>query len=169
VCAEELDGRQGLEGGHGQMKRLALAVATSVAIGALPVPALAATSVKLPPPDLRGLVPLAAMPVDKPPVPVPTVALPRRPVGLPAVPPPRFATNVSERPTAPLPPPRTLACNPLGSVFGVASELLECGRARYQRGDLEEAQEAFQKAIQESRERRILPEARHWLGRDPLA
>jgi TolA-binding protein len=65
---------------------------------------------------------------------------------------------------APLPAPRFLACNPVGSVFGVASELIECGRARYQRGEFEPAREALQKAVQEATERVQIREARYWLG-----
>ena len=64
-------------------------------------------------------------------------------------------------------PPRTLACNPLGTVLGVASELLECGRARYQRGELEEARVAFRAAIQESSDRRITPGGALLARRDP--
>ncbi|PWU18448.1 MAG: hypothetical protein C5B48_14740 [Candidatus Rokuibacteriota bacterium] len=118
---------------------------------------------KLPAPDVRGLLQLAAMPLDKPPVPLPAVAMPPAPQTLPELPPPRFMTPV-ERPRAPLPPPRTLACNPIGTVFGVASELLECGRARYQRDELEDARAALQKSIQESSDRRVLREARYWLA-----
>ena len=146
------------------MTRSARAIAAVLAVLAWTAPAWSATSVKLPPPDLRGLVPLAALPVDKPPVPVPAIAAPAPPESLPELPAPQFVADPSERPTVIPPPPRMLACNPLGSVFGVASELLECGRSRYQRGELEDAQQALQKAIQESSDRRILREARYWLG-----
>ncbi|HYB40261.1 MAG TPA: tetratricopeptide repeat protein, partial [Candidatus Methylomirabilis sp.] len=135
---------------------------------------LAAGTVKLPPPDLRGLVPLAALPLDKPAVPLPAVAPTPPPVALPDLPPLRAGTDPRQRPTPALPPPRTLACNPIGTVLGVASELLECGRARYQRNELEEARDAFQKAIQQSSDRGLLREARYWqaetllrLGRAP--
>ena len=105
--------------------------------------ASAATTLKLPPPDLSGLVPLAALPLDKPPVALPAVPLPPPPQGLPELPPPRPVADAAQRPVVPLAPPRMLACNPLGTVLRVASELLECGRARYQREELEEAREAF--------------------------
>lgn len=126
--------------------------------------AQAATTINLPPPDLRGLVPLAALPLDKPPVPLPAVLLPTPPQGLPELPMPRFLTDPAQRPIASLPAPRALACNPIGTVLRVASELVECGRARFQRGDLEEARDAFQKAIKESNDRRLQREARYWLG-----
>ncbi len=146
------------------MKRCARLIAAALAVLAWTGSAPAASSVKLPPPDLRGLVPLAALPVDKPPIPLPAIAVPAPPESLPDLPAPQFASDPSQRPTVTPPPPRTLACNPLGSVFGVASELLECGRARYQRGELEEAQQALQKAIQESSDRRVIRESRYWLG-----
>jgi TolA-binding protein len=130
--------------------------------------ASAATGVKLPPPDLTGLIPLAALPLDKPPVPLPAVALPPPPQGLPDLPVPRLVTDPAQRPIAPLPPPRTLACNPIGTVFGVASELIECGRARFQRGELDDAQDAFQKATGETTDRGLLREARYWLAQTQL-
>ena len=130
--------------------------------------ASAATTVKLPPPDLRGLVPLAALPLDKPPVPLPAVLLPAPPQGLPELPAPRFLTDPAQRPIVPLSPPRALACNPIGTVLRVASELVECGRARFQRGDLEDALDAFQKAIKESNDRRLQREARYWLAQTLL-
>lgn len=118
----------------------------------------------LPRPELTGLLPLAALPLDKPPVPMPPVTLPVPPRLLPELPPAPLASDPSERPVAPLPPPRILACNPIGSVLKVASELLECGRARYQRDDLDGAAAALQAAIKESSDRQILAEARYWLG-----
>jgi TolA-binding protein len=126
--------------------------------------ASAASTVKLPPPDLTGLVPPVALPLDKPPVPLPPVALPPPPQGLPDLPAPRAVTDLGQRPIAPLPAPRALACNPIGTVLRVASELIECGRARFYRGELEAARDAFQKAIGETGERRLLREARYWLA-----
>jgi TolA-binding protein len=124
--------------------------------------------VRLPPPDLKALVPLAALPLDKPQVALPAVALPPPLQGVPVLPPPRLLTAPGQRPVAPLASPRILACNPLGTVLGVASELLECGRARYQREDLEEARVALQSAIQQSSDRRLLQEARYWLAQTLL-
>jgi TolA-binding protein len=118
----------------------------------------------LPPPDPATLVPLASPPLDKPPVPLPAVPLPPAPAGLPELPPAPMVGNLGDRPVAPLAPPRFLACNPVGSLFGVASELIECGRARYQRGELDEARDVFQRAVQEATERGQIREARYWLG-----
>ena len=118
----------------------------------------------LPPPDTAALVPLASPPLDKPPVPLPAVPLPPPPAGLPELPPAPMVGNLGDRPVAPLAPPRFLACNPVGSLFGVASELIECGRARYQRGEFDEARDVLQRAVQEATERGQIREARYWLG-----
>jgi len=139
------------------------ALVTVAVLLAWSVGAQAASTLKLPPPDLRGLVPLAALPLDKPPVPLPAVPLPPLPQGLPELPSPRLVTDPGQRPTAPLPVPRILACNPIGTVLHVTPELLECGRARYQRQEMEEAREAFEGALKSS-DRRVLREARYWLG-----
>ena len=126
--------------------------------------ASAAITVKLPPPELTGLVPLAALPADKPRVPLPTVALPPASQALPELPPPRPVTDPAQRPTPPLASPRILACNPIGTMLEVASELLECGRARYYRSELEEARAAFEGVIDQTRDRRLVREARYWLA-----
>jgi TolA-binding protein len=123
---------------------------------------------KLPPPPLTTLVPLAALPLDKPQVALPVVPPPPPPQGLPTLPAPKLLTTPGQRPVAPLSSPRILACNPLGTMFGVASELLECGRARYQKGEFEEARVALQATIQQNPERPILQEARYWLGQTLL-
>src|SRR5258705_10880557 len=121
-----------------------------------------------PPPGPAALVQPASPPLDKPPVPLPAVALPPAPAGMPELPPAPMVGNLGERPVAPLAPPRFLACNPVGSLFGVASELIECGRARYQRGELDEARDVLQRAVQEATERGQIREARYWLGETPL-
>jgi len=127
-------------------------------------PARADITLVLPPPDVAPLVPLAAPPLDKPPVPLPAVPLPPAPLGLPELPPAPLVGNLGERPVAPLAPPRFLACNPMGNLLGVVSELIECGRARYQRNELAEAREALEKAVQFGTERGQIREARYWLG-----
>lgn len=144
------------------MRRRAFALA--IALLAVAAPASSEVTLKLPPPDLAALMPLASPPLDKPSVPLPAVALPPAPEPLPDLPAPRMLNDLATRPVAPLPPPRILACNPIGTVFGVASELVECGRARYQRGELEEARDAFEKAVQSSSDRAVTREARYWLG-----
>jgi TolA-binding protein len=118
----------------------------------------------LPPPDLVPTLRFAAPPLDKPPVPLPTLPLPASPAPFPQLPPPTVASDLGLRPTAPMGPPRALACNPLGSVFGVASEQLECGRARYQKGELEAALVEFQAVLGKGGEREIVREARYWVA-----
>jgi TolA-binding protein len=130
--------------------------------------AAAEIAFKLPPPDLARLVPLAALPLDKPAVAVPPVAPPPPTPGLPELPPPRLLSDIAHRPVAPMPAPRVLACNPVGTLFGVGSELVECGRARYQKGELEAARTAFQSAAQGSSDRAVMREARYWLGETQL-
>ena len=131
-------------------------------------PALAGAAtplpLELPPPDLAPLIPLAAPPLDKPPVPLPEVSVPDPPRALPVLPAPPLAADPSGKPVAPLSPPRLLACNPLGTVFGVASELLECGRARFQRDELEEARAALEGAVRGGGDRAVIREARYWLA-----
>ena len=109
-------------------------------------------------------MPLAVPALDKPPVPLPAVPLPPAPQGMPELPPAPMVGHLGERPVAPLAPPRFLACNPVGSLLGVASELIECGRARYQRNELEEARAVLEKAVQSTSERAQIREARYWLG-----
>ena len=118
----------------------------------------------LPPPDVAPLVPLAVPALDKPPVPLPAVPLPPAPQGMPELPPAPLVGHLGERPVAPLAPPRFLACNPVGNLLGVVSELIECGRARYQRNELDEGREALEKAVQFATERAQIREARYWLG-----
>jgi len=141
----------------------ALALASLLAVASAPS-VRAEITLMLPPPDVAGLLTLAVPPLEKPPVPLPAVPLPPIPQGMPELPPAPMIGHLGDRPVAPLPPPRFMACNPVGSVFGVASELIECGRARYQRGEFEPAREVLQKAVQEATERAQIREARYWLG-----
>jgi len=124
--------------------------------------AVAAEPPELPAPPLVPFLQLAIPALDKSPVQIPAIGLPAPPQRFPDLPPPRFVTDA--RPIAPLAPPRVLACNPLGSVFGVPSELIECGRARYQRGELDEARTTLQSAAQRSTARVVVREARYWLA-----
>ncbi|HKZ06545.1 MAG TPA: tetratricopeptide repeat protein, partial [Methylomirabilota bacterium] len=123
----------------------------------------------LPPPDLAATLRPVAPPLDKPPVPVPALALPPSPVVMPVLPPREVLSDPGLRPAVPMPPARALACNPLGSVFGVASEQLECGRARYQKGELEGALAAFQSVISGGADRAVLREARYWAAETLLS
>ena len=141
-----------------------LTVALLVSSIASAWPAFAEIAFKLPPPEVNAVLPLAALPLDKPPVALSPASVPAIPHGLPELPPAKLVSDPVRRPVAPLASPRTLACNPVGTVFGVASELVECGRARYQRGELEPARQAFQSVAQETSDRELQREARYWLG-----
>lgn len=147
------------------MKR---AVAVLVGLGLLwsaPSAAAPLRPLELPPPDLAPLLPWAAPPLDKPPVgSVQELPLPEPPEAIPSPPAPPLLADLSQKPLPPLPPPRILACNPLGTLFGVASELLACGRARFQRGELGEARVALAEAARAASDRSVLREARYWLG-----
>jgi TolA-binding protein len=134
---------------------------------AAPAPA-AAPRPLLPPPDIVPALRLAAPPLDKPAVLLPALALPASPAPFPQLPPPAGASDLGLRPTLPMSSPRALACNPLGSVFGVASELLECGRARYQKGELEPALAEFQAAVNKGGDRPVIREARYWAAETML-
>jgi TolA-binding protein len=46
----------------------------------------------------------------------------------------------------------------------VVSELVECGRARFQRGEYEDAREALEGAVKRASDADLLREARYWLG-----
>ena len=140
--------------------------------GAAPAPAAPAASVTprptLPPPDLVPTLRLVSPPLDKPAVVLPSLPLPAAPAPFPMLPPPAVASDLGLRPTAPMPPPRALACNPLGSMFGVASEQLECGRARYQKGELEPALAEFQAVVGRGGDRAVVREARYWTAETML-
>jgi tetratricopeptide (TPR) repeat protein len=125
-----------------------------VLVAAAPLPLTA------PPPDLAPLVGFVAAPLDKPPV-VVEAPLPAPPVDLPALPPAAVTAPAADKPTAFVTPPRALPC--IGAWTGVASESLECGRARFQRAEYEEAARALESAIK-TQDREVLREARYWLG-----
>jgi tetratricopeptide (TPR) repeat protein len=136
---------------------LALAFVWVAAAGAAaPLPLTA------PPPDLTRLVPFVAAPLDKPPVAIPNVPAPAAPAALPPFPPAALVMPAAERPIAPLPPARRLPC--IGAFTGVASEALECGRARFGRDEYEEAIKALEAAVRHSSDRELTAEARYWLG-----
>ena len=114
-----------------------------------------------PPPDLTRLVPFATAPIEKPPTVMPTLTPPKAPREIPAPPPVEFSAP-AEKPTAFLPAPRTLPC--VGAWLRIASESLECGRAKFGRGAYEEAAAALEQAILGGTERESLTEARYWLA-----
>lgn len=138
-------------------------IARGLGLLALWLTLAAATPLPLapPPPDLAPLLPFAAAPLDKPAVAI-DLALPPVPVDLPPLPPVAVVPPAADKPIAFLQSPRTLPC--IGSWFGVASESLECGRARFQRGEYEDAAKALDQAVRAGTDRELLREARYWLG-----
>ena len=136
-------------------RALALAVAWGLLIGAAPRP------LEPPLPDLARVIPFAQAPSEKPAV-VIDLPLPRPPVDLPAFPSAVPTPPAADKPTAFIQSPRALPC--VGSWLGIATESLECGRARFQRGDFEDAYKAFENAVRKGTDREMLREARYWLG-----
>jgi len=114
-----------------------------------------------PPPDLAPLVPFVSAPLDKPPV-IADAALPAAPQELPPLPLAALSVPAGDKPISFGQPPRTLPC--IGAWTGVASESLECGRARYQKGEFEEAAKALENAARPGPDRDILREAKYWLA-----
>jgi TolA-binding protein len=135
-----------------------------VALVTAPAASPAATVLPLtpPPPDLAGLVPFAQAPIEKPPIPSADVPLPPSPSDMPAMPLAPVVAPQTDKPTAPLAPPGTLAC--VGAAFGIASKALECGRAHYAKGELDDAAQDLEAAVRRGSERELLTEARYWLG-----
>lgn len=140
------------------LRLLALAVLLGpAAAGAAPAP----LPLVPPPPDLAHLVQFAESPQSKPLVPLSEPALPETPEGLPAL--PRAAIVLPlEKPMAPVPWPRTLPC--VGAWLRIASESLECGIAKFGRGEYEEASRALEQAARPGTDRDVLRQARYWLG-----
>jgi TolA-binding protein len=114
-----------------------------------------------PAPDLARLVPFANAPLDKPAV-VIELPLPAAPVDLPAFPLVSIAPPAAVKPVAFIESPRSLPC--VGAWLGIPTESLECGRARYQRGEYEDAARALEPAVRRGDDRELLREARYWLG-----
>ena len=134
-----------------------------LALGLVWLGLTAATPLPLtpPPPDLARLVPFAAAPLDKPAL-VADAKIPPASIELPPLPLAAITLPAAEKPSAPTQSPRTLPC--IGAWTGVASESLECGRARYQKGEYEDAVRALESAARPGSEREIATEARYWLG-----
>ena len=80
---------------------------------------------KMPPPDLAHALPLVSPALDKPALPGSLGVYPPSPQPVPPLPRARVETDLAVQPVADAPPPRFLACNPLGTVLGVVSELVE--------------------------------------------
>lgn len=111
-------------------------------------------------PDLVRLLPWVAAPLDKPPVTIGLFTLPPAPTELPPVPLVPIVVPLGVKPTAPLPATRALPC--VGAWLGIATESLECGRARFARGELDEASRAFEAAVRMASDPAILADARYW-------
>ena len=145
------------------MRRMlgALALLLAFTVGAA---AAAPPPFKMGPPDMVAAVPLVSPALDKPALAVSSTALPPSPEPMPPLPRARVESDLGQQPVAPAPAPRFLACNPLGSVLGVVSELVECGRASFQRGEFEEARTALENAVKRGNDQDVQREARYWLG-----
>jgi tetratricopeptide (TPR) repeat protein len=124
-------------------------------VGAAPRPA------EPPGPDLARLVPFANAPLDKPPLAV-ALPLPAVPVALPTLPLVAVTPPAVAKPAAFIEAPRKLPC--VGAWLGIATESLACGRARYQRGEYDEAAKALEPAVRRGTDRELLNEARYWLA-----
>lgn len=114
------------------------------------------------PMDVTALVPFVSAPLDKPSIKLPAVTMPSPPLDVPPVPPAVVVRPTTDKPTAMMPPTRTLPC--VGAWTGDAGEALECGRARLLRGDLPEAVQALDQAVRNGRDREVVADARYWLG-----
>lgn len=126
----------------------------------LALTAAAPRPVEPPGPDLARLVPFANAPIDKPPLTI-ALPLPPVPVDLPKLPLVAVAPPAAAKPVAFIEAPRTLPC---ALAWVNAAQSLECGRARYQRGEFDEAAKALEPAVRRGAERPLLNEARYWLG-----
>jgi tetratricopeptide (TPR) repeat protein len=136
-------------------RTVVLALAAAALLGAASPRPLQA-----PPPDIARLIPFAQAPLEKP-IATIELPLPPPPVDLPPFP-PATAASPADRPVAFIHAPRTLPC--VGAWTGIASESLECGRARFQRGDYDDAAKALESAVRPGTDRELLREARYWLG-----
>jgi TolA-binding protein len=136
-------------------RALGLLALWMVLLGAAPRPA------DPPVPDLSRLVPFANAPIEKPPVAI-ELTLPPVPMELPTLPLVAVAPPAAPKPVAFIEAPRSLPC--VGAWLGIASEALECGRARFQRGEYDEAAKALEPAVRRGTDRDLLREARYWLG-----
>ncbi|MFQ5898161.1 MAG: tetratricopeptide repeat protein [Candidatus Methylomirabilia bacterium] len=119
---------------------------------------------------LGPLIPLVGLPLEKPPVVFPKMAFPLSPgpdagelPELPPLPPAPASANLPGRPLAPLPAQSLFACNPLGTLLAVASQLFACGRVRFEEGSLAEARDLLERAAQRA-DGRLKQETRYLLG-----
>jgi TolA-binding protein len=117
--------------------------------------------VELPAPDFIKLIPLAAAPIDKPPVPAPDLALPDGPQLMPDLPPPAlFIEKIPPKPVGPSPP---MTCDRWVRL-GEVESMNDCGIARFQAGELKRAVEMFEGVLRRGPSRYDARRARYWLG-----
>jgi tetratricopeptide (TPR) repeat protein len=139
------------------MRRLALAGLLWLALaGATPLPT------KPQPPDLAPLVPWATAPLAKPAVQVPRVKLVPPPLTIAPISPATVRAPGAVKPMAPMLSPRALPC--VASLLRIASESLECARAKMVRGEYEEALRALDTALRAGGDREVMAESRYWYG-----
>lgn len=145
------------------MRLAAPALALLVAL-TVPAPAGAQTLLPLVPPlpDVTQLVPFAEAPGEKPPIAAAELPLPPPPADLPPFPLAVIAAPAADRPTAALAQPGPLPC--VGAFLGIVSKALECGRARFGKGEYEDAAKALEQVARSGSDRELLLEARYWLG-----
>jgi TolA-binding protein len=151
------------------VRRPALAVLLLAVLALGPGPLAAQTLLPLTPPlpDLARLVPFAEAPGEKPALAPAALPLPAPPADLPPFPLAVFAPPTADKPTAAVAEPGALPC--VGAFFGVASKALECGRARFAKGEHEDAAKALEQAVRSGSEREIVVEARYWLAETSYA
>jgi TolA-binding protein len=141
-----------------------LAILSVAALVALAIPASATNVLPLvpPPPDLTRLVPFAEAPIEKPGVASAELPMPPSPAELPAMPLAPIVAPATDKLTAPLGPPGTLAC--VGAAFGIAAKALECGRSHFAKGNYADAAQDLEAAVRRGTDRDLATEARYWLG-----
>ncbi len=144
------------------MRRIAALLLLSLG-WATAAPAATLLPLELPLPDLAPLIPLVAAPLEKPALTLPELSLPPAPLSLPQIPPPPLLVDLSQKPMAELPEPRRFPPPCIASFFGVASELLECGRSQFRKEEYDEARASLEGAARGS-DRALAREARYWLA-----
>jgi TolA-binding protein len=128
-----------------------------VLVAATPEP----VPVDLPTPDLTRLVPLAAAPIDKPPVTVRGLAPPEGPQAAVDLPPPAlYIEKVPPKPVGSSPP---MTCE-RWVRWGEVESMNDCGIARFQTGELTRAVEMFEGVLRKGASRYDTRRARYWLG-----
>jgi tetratricopeptide (TPR) repeat protein len=114
------------------------------------------------PPDLAPLVPWATAPLANPLVEVPKLKLVPPPLTIAPISPATVRAPGAVKPMAPMLSARTLPC--VGSWLRIASESLECARAKMVRGEYDEALRALDNALRAGGDREVMAESRYWYG-----